>query len=102
MSSLVNISIDLTKIEKSRIVEGKNGAKYLDLTISINDEANDYGKNASVFHSQSKEEREQKQQKSYIGGGKVFWTDGNIVAVDSKPAQQKPKPKQAPEEELPF
>lgn len=89
MASVVSISIDLSKIDKSKIVEGKNGAKYLDLNLSINDETNDYGKNVSVFHSQTKEEREGKVPRDYVGNGKLVWTDGKITMAESK---QKPKP----------
>lgn len=100
MSSVISISIDLSKIDKSRIVEGKNGAKYLDINLAVSDQANDYGKNVSVYHSQSKEEREAKAERSYLGGGKVVWTDGKIDSV-----QNTPKPKASPKkptEELPF
>jgi hypothetical protein len=101
MSSVLSISIDLSKIEKSRIVEGKNGAKYLDLNLSINDQANDYGKNVSVYHAQSKEERESKVDRSYIGGGKVVWTDGNIATAPMQDSKAKPKEKKQADE-LPF
>lgn len=102
MSSLVTISLDLSKIDKSRIVEGKNGAKYLDLTISVNDETNDYGKNASVYHSQTKEERDQKSSKSYVGGGKVVWTDGKITQAENKQQAPKPKPQPQMDDDMPF
>ena len=32
--------------------------------------------------SQSKEEREAKEAKTYIGNGKVVWTDGVITKAD--------------------
>ena len=31
---------------------------------------------------QTKEQREAKEAKAYIGNGKVVWTDGNIQAAD--------------------
>jgi hypothetical protein len=47
-----------------------------------------YGQNVSVFYAQSKEEREAKTNKTYIGNGKVVWTDGNIkTARDLSPAE---------------
>ena len=95
MASVVSISIDLSKIDKSRIVEGKNGAKYLDLNLSINDETNDYGKNVSVFHSQTKEEREGKVPRDYVGNGKLVWTDGKITMAESKKAPYPNKQKQS-------
>ena len=77
MSAIINASIDLAKIEKSKIYE-KDGRKYLSLSISLNDETR-YGNNVSIAISQSKEEREAKTQKTFIGNGKVVWNSGTIV-----------------------
>ena len=82
MSSLIGLSINLSKIDKSKIVEGKNGAKYLDLTLSINDDTDQYGNNVSCCHSQSQEERQAKDKKVYIGNGKVFWTTNTICKAE--------------------
>ena len=67
-------SIDLNKIDRNKIVstnkEGKpfeKGAKYLNVVIWINDEADQYGNNASIQISQSKEEREAGSKAIYIG-----------------------------------
>ena len=74
MSKLLIGSIDLTKIDKTKIVtadkNGKpfeNGAKYLNVVVWINDEADKYGNNASIQISQSKEERESGVKATYIG-----------------------------------
>jgi len=78
MARLISASIDLAKIDKSRITE-KNGAKYYSITISVNDEADDRGNDCAIWTNQTKEEKGQK--KSYIGNGKTVWTG------DSKPRQ---------------
>jgi len=92
MSTVIKLQLDLSKIDKSKIIEGKKG-KYVDLTISVNDESNDYGQNVSAWHKQSKEEREAKESKIYVGNGAVIWTDG-IIALSEKPeATEKPKAK---------
>jgi len=74
MSKLLTGSIDLSKIDKTKIVStdknGKpfeNGAKYLNVVVWINDEADKYGNNASIQISQSKEERESGVKATYIG-----------------------------------
>ena len=74
MSKLLTGSIDLNKIDKTRIVttdkNGKpfeNGAKYLNVVVWINDETDQYGNNASIQISQSKEERESGVKSIYIG-----------------------------------
>jgi|DEB0MinimDraft_4_1074332.scaffolds.fasta_scaffold388470_2 beta-xylosidase len=77
MSAIINASIDLSKIDSSRIFE-KDGRKWLSLSISVNDETN-YGNNVGISIAQSKEEREAKQPKTYLGNGKVVWNSGTIV-----------------------
>mgnify|MGYP001269420048 CR=1 FL=1 len=77
MAALTEISIDVKKIDKSKLIKGQ----YLNLVVSTRDECNQYDQNASVFYSQTKEERDAKENKSYIGNGKVVWTDGNIKAA---------------------
>ena len=73
MSKMLTGSINLSKIDRSKIVStnkaGKpfeNGAKYLNVVIWINDQADQYGNNASILNSQSKEEREAGGKAIYI------------------------------------
>jgi len=79
---LIGASIDLMKIDKSRIVVGKAGAKYYNIDIWINDEPDKYGNHASVQQNQTKEERENKKQKVYLGNGKKLygWNDAELAA----------------------
>lgn len=97
MSTLISLSIDVTKITKSKIKDGK----YLDVTISVDDQTNQWGKNASIYESQTKEERDSKTPKSYIGGGKVVWTTGTI-SVAEKSSNEAKKPQEPVQDELPF
>lgn len=98
MANLVSLSIDVTKITKSKLKDGK----YLNLTMSINNEVNEWGKNVSVWEEQSKEERDAKDKKTYLGSGKVVWTDGtNVEPAPKNDAPMSPK-KKADMDELPF
>ena len=72
MSKLLSISIDVTKLDKSRFYQGKKG-KYASLDIWIEDEKDQYGNDASVSESLSKEEREAKSKKNYVGNGKKLY-----------------------------
>lgn len=78
MSAIISGSIDLTKIDKSKLVNGK----YLNVQISINENTDNYGNNVSITINQTKEEREAKAKKTYIGNAKVVWTDGSIKAAE--------------------
>ena len=95
MAKIISASIDLSKIDKSKIVNGKDGRMYLDVTIITNDEPDQYGRDTQIIQGQSKEEREQKVQKVYLGNGKTMWS-----------GQSKPKPEggtlPATSQDLPF
>lgn len=82
MSALINFSLDLSKLPKNKIVQGKKG-QYINLTASVNDDSR-FGNNVSVFVGQSKEERENKTAKTYVANGQVVWTDGNIVVAEKE------------------
>lgn len=84
MSALINLSLRVDKLPKEKFVQGKDGAVYYNFTIGVNDDSNQYGQNVSATDSQTKEEREAKKPKSYLGNGNVVWTDGNIKLADKK------------------
>lgn len=81
MSTLINLSLRVDQLPKEKFVAGKDGKVYYNFTVAVNDEANQFGQNVSAYDSQTKEEREAKKSKSYIGNGNVVWTDGNIKAI---------------------
>ena len=78
MASIIATSIDLTKIPKDKIINGKKG-KYLPITITINDEVDQFGNQGPVIVQQSKDERDAKTEKVYLGNVKVVWTNGDNV-----------------------
>ena len=73
MAQIISASIDLTKIDKSKINNHKNGSAYYNIDIFIKDEKDQYGNDCAISQSQSKEEREAKDKKVYIGNGKSVW-----------------------------
>jgi hypothetical protein len=95
MSSIINLSIDLSKVDKSKLVDGK----YLNTQVFINDDTR-YGNNVSMAYSQSKEERESKVQKQYIANGRVVFTDGNIKVAEKEVENVVNEPKK--DDNLPF
>ena len=74
MASIISASIDLAKLNKSKIIMGKNGQKYYPLNIIINDEKNKFGQDVSISDTQTKEERTSKAKKNYLGNGKTVWS----------------------------
>ena len=101
MASIVNFSINLTQIPKDKIIEGAKG-KYLPCSITINDEVDQFGNQGPVVVEQTKEEREAKQAKTYLGNVKVIWTNGDNVAPAPRDNQPKAEPAAVKPEDLPF
>jgi hypothetical protein len=99
--AIINASIDLTKIDKSKIKNHENGSKYLSLSIFINDEPDRFGNNVGIAVAQSKEEREAKEPRVYLGNGK---TTGAAPAVSKPAIPTGPPPVNTPipEDQLPF
>ena len=78
---------------------GKDGAVYYNFTISVQDETR-YGNNVAFMDSQTKEERDAKVQKTYLGNGKVVWTDGNITLAERE--EQTENVTESADNDLPF
>jgi|TARA_R110000803_G_scaffold37110_3_gene79983 hypothetical protein len=85
MSTLITGSIRVDKLPKEKFVKGKDGAVYYNLTISVQDETR-YGNNVAFMDSQTKEERDAKVAKNYLGNGKVVWTDGTVALAEKEDA----------------
>ena len=102
MASIVKASINLTAIPKDKIFKGKKGS-YLPITITLNDELDQFGNQGPVVVEQTKEERDAKAPKTYPGNVKVVWTNGNNVEPAPRDNQQAaPAPAPAAEDDLPF
>jgi hypothetical protein len=86
MSAIINYSLRVDKLPKEKFIAGKDGAVYVNLTMSVNDETR-YGNNASIYISQTKEENEAKKQRTYLGNGKVVWNNGSIVNAEKEVKQ---------------
>ena len=75
MSALIAFSMKLA-----------NGT-YQNFTISVNDETDMYGNNVSMWVEQTKEERDARAKRTFIGNGKVIWTNG-IIKLSEKQNKQ--------------
>ena len=84
MANLSSIYIKRETLKTLLDVAGKKDLKGIEITVSTNDETNEWEQNVSAFVAQSKEEREAKKKRFYVGNGKVFWTDGKITVADKK------------------
>ena len=99
MSTLINASINVAKLPKEKFVKGKDGAVWYNFTIAVNDETR-FGNNVGIYDSLTKEEREAKKPKNYLGNGKVVWTDGNVTLAERE--EQTVTNQETVESDFPF
>lgn len=103
MASLSDIYIKVETLET--LVKGlkKKGENGISITLSTNDESNQWGQNVSAYVSQSKEDRESKKEKFYVGNGRVFWENGTIKkAVKPEDQVQEAEVVEESDDDIPF
>ena len=96
MASIINHYIDLTKVDKSRLKDGK----FLQITTVLDNESK-YGNNVGTYESMSKDEKDAGKKRNYVGNGKVVWTDGTIAIAEKENAVPA-APATATAADLPF
>lgn len=109
MAEILSVSIDLTKIDKSKIQKldkkgnpFKNGAQYYNMQIFVNDDIDQYGNNVGVCDTQTKEQREAKEKKTYLGNGKRIWSSNQQKATTGTTSAESPATTSAADDDLPF
>ena len=70
----VSLSINVSKIDKSKLYEGKKG-KYLDCTVFVDTTTDQYGNNGMITQSVSKEDKAAGKKGEILGNCKIFWSD---------------------------
>jgi len=85
--AIINLNLELDKINKEKVIHGKKG-KYLNITIATYYKTDPFVNNFSIFHSQSKEERQGMVDRQYLGNGRVV-AEGEVFKAEQK--QEQPK-----------
>ena len=104
MAGIVKASINLDNIPKDKIIIGKKG-KYLPITITVNDEPDQFGQQGPVCVDQTKEERDAKTAKTYLGNVRVVWTNGEFpdkIPFENGAQKTTPPAKVEVDDDLPF
>ena len=70
----VNLSIDVSKLDKLRLYKGAKGT-YANLTVFIDSNPDQYGKNGGIKEQATKDERDQKVKMPFVGNATIFWSD---------------------------
>ena len=84
MAMILSCSIDVTKIDKAKLIKGEKGT-YYNFDVIVNDKPDNYGNNVAITDKQTKEERTAKEKKVYLGNGKVVWQKEAEKSVEEKP-----------------
>lgn len=83
---MITVKIDITKIDKSKLFEGKNGAKYLDVILwEVSDDK--YGNDYRAVQSVSSQDRANGVRGAILGSAKIL----KRSEPASRPAPSNPK-----------
>jgi hypothetical protein len=97
MPKLISLKIDVTKINKERLYKGAKGT-YLDATVYLLDEPDEYGNFGMITEGVTKEERENGVKGAILGNAKVlkdFGKDEQKKPVNEPARRQGATPSQS-------
>tara|TARA_B100000767_G_C19538603_1_gene439726 strand:- start:229 stop:525 length:297 start_codon:yes stop_codon:yes gene_type:complete len=98
MSTLISVGIKVADLVA-------NDKGYANITLSVENEANQWGQNVAAWNNQTKEERDAKTMRKYCGNGKVVWTDVdgiNVPVVEKEVTNSDFNSARATTTDLPF
>ena len=77
----LNVRINVSKIDKSKLYKGEKGV-YLNMTTFVDlDQEVEYGNNGFISMEQSKEQRDAGEQSVILGNVKKFLIDGATASA---------------------
>jgi single-stranded DNA-binding protein len=83
----ISLNINLSKIDKSKIVTGAKG-KYIDLTAFVDlDEKDQFGNSGMITQNVSEDERKAGTKGPILGNSKLFWKGEGQQQNQSTPHQ---------------
>jgi hypothetical protein len=104
----VNLSIDVTVIDKARLVKHQNGKTYLNMTAFIDpNNPGQFGDHGMITQDVSKEEKDSGVKGPILGNAKVFWKENQEQAhqqgyQQAQQAQQAPPQQDNFDDDIPF
>ena len=94
----ISASIDVSKIDKAKLIKGEKGT-YLNITTFVNlDEKDQYDNNGMITQSTTQEERESGVRGVILGNTRVFYTGESQGASSGSVSQAK----EEVAEDIPF
>jgi hypothetical protein len=95
---MYRFSICLTDLPKDKMKKAANGKIYINLVAGEKREPDQYGQDVYVAVDQSKEEREAKAARTYVGGG---WTVKPVAGISPDQVNDLP-PADLMNDDLPY
>ncbi len=78
MATIIKLGLKVSELDV-------NEKGYANINVAINDEVNQWNQNCSSWNVQTKEERDGKSPRKYVGNGQVVFTsDEGITKVEYK------------------
>ena len=103
MKQTIDISLDLGKIDKAAIFESpKTGKKYLNLTLLLREEKDQYGNDGFIVQKISKERKAAGERGAILGNGKIMDWDAPREERGSKPSYSPQIVGNDDSEDIPF
>ncbi len=81
---IISASIDISKIDESKIYIGKNGRKWVSVSILVKDEIDQYNNSVAISLGQTPQEIKAKSPKVYLGNGKIVFDNSGNLPVSSR------------------
>lgn len=102
MADFITASICVSDIPREAIKVGKDGKKYISIVIAPNkDGENKYGNTHHIYMSQTKEERDAKAERTFIGNGKAYQPQQS-APVTAEQVAEMPAMSAEDADDLPF
>jgi hypothetical protein len=108
---LINLKINVKKIDASKLFKTEKGNLYLDATLLFNEAADQYGNNGMIVQQVSKEERLAGVKGAILGNAKIFSSGGKATEEDipdymkadgEAEKHHEPMPEALVKDDLPF
>lgn len=101
MADFITASICVSNIPKEAIKRAENGKMYISIVIAQSNEPDAFGNTHYIYMSQSREEREAKAKRTYIGNGKAYQPQ-TTAPVTAEQVNDMPTISQEEADGLPF
>lgn len=98
------VSLCLSDLPKDHMSKGSNGKIYINLTIGIRKDPDQWGRDLKVYVTPTRQDKEAHAPKNYVGGGNmiIFAVAGSAPVTDADMSAILPAPDVDEKDNLPF